>query len=369
MKKYKICVYAIAKNEAKFARRWAQNMSEADEITVLDTGSTDNTVEILSSFEKVRVYSQVITPWRFDTARNISLSKVSQDADYCVCTDLDEVFDPGWRTALEKVLDSAPHKVSYRYTWSFNEDGSENTVFNIEKIHRRRGFIWTHPVHEVLTYFGDGTETSVFAPGLQLNHYPDPKKSRGQYLPLLELSVKESPEDDRNMHYLGREYMYYGRYKEAIETLLRHLSMKNAVWADERCASMRYIAKCYEADGDKQQAFLWHLKACAQAPHLREPWIGTAEFLYRLKDWHGVISFTDKALHIQNQSNTYITDSACYGDRPYDLLSIAYYYTGDIMKAKENARKALQYSPDNVRIKENLELFNKISDSSASSDN
>ena len=29
-------------------------------------------------------------------------------------------------------------------------------------------------------------------------------KSRGQYLPLLELSEEEDPEDDRNMHYLGR---------------------------------------------------------------------------------------------------------------------------------------------------------------------
>ena len=43
----KICVYAIAKNEAKFAARWAASMSEADEIYVLDTGSEDNTADIL----------------------------------------------------------------------------------------------------------------------------------------------------------------------------------------------------------------------------------------------------------------------------------------------------------------------------------
>jgi hypothetical protein len=35
MGKYKIVVYAIAKNEAKFAEKWAKNMSEADEIVVL----------------------------------------------------------------------------------------------------------------------------------------------------------------------------------------------------------------------------------------------------------------------------------------------------------------------------------------------
>ena len=47
-----------------------------------------------------------------------------------------------------------------------------------------------------------------------LNHYPDSSKSRSSYLPLLELSVKEDSDNDRNMHYLGREYMYYKRWNE-----------------------------------------------------------------------------------------------------------------------------------------------------------
>ena len=47
MKKYKICVYAISKNEEKFVDRWMDSVSEADEVFVLDTGSTDETVEKL----------------------------------------------------------------------------------------------------------------------------------------------------------------------------------------------------------------------------------------------------------------------------------------------------------------------------------
>ena len=46
MNKYKVCVYAISKNEEKFVSRWVESMKEADEIYVLDTGSTDNTVKI-----------------------------------------------------------------------------------------------------------------------------------------------------------------------------------------------------------------------------------------------------------------------------------------------------------------------------------
>lgn len=90
-------------------------------------------------------------------------------------------------------------------------------------------------VHEVLKWVGEGVPgPTVTVEGMQLDHHPDPTKSRGQYLPLLELSVEEEPEDDRNTHYLGREYMYRGRWDDCIRTLEHHLSMPTATWKDER---------------------------------------------------------------------------------------------------------------------------------------
>lgn len=69
----KIVVYAICKNERSFADRWMASMSEADEVCVLDTGSTDGTPQRLEELG-AKVSVQVITPWRFDVARNQSLS-------------------------------------------------------------------------------------------------------------------------------------------------------------------------------------------------------------------------------------------------------------------------------------------------------
>ena len=135
-------------------------------------------------------------------------------------------------------------RARYNYNWSFDEYGKPAVNFYIEKSHKREGYRWTHPVHEVLSY--DGEESFITLDDMTVNHYPDQTKSRSSYLPLLELSVKEDPDDDRNMHYLGREYMFKGEWRKSIEILKKHLEMPSAVWNDERCASMRYIARSYK---------------------------------------------------------------------------------------------------------------------------
>ena len=126
----KIVVYAICKNEAQFVDRWMDSMSEADQVVVLDTGSTDDTVARLEA-RGAAVTVETINPWRFDTARNRSLDLVDEDADICVCTDLDEVFHPGWRAALESAWTPGTGQARYRYTWSFRPDGAEGVAHSI----------------------------------------------------------------------------------------------------------------------------------------------------------------------------------------------------------------------------------------------
>lgn len=359
-KSVKIVVYAIAKNEAQFVRRWMESMSEADEIVVLDTGSTDETPELLRALG-AKVTEETITPWRFDTARNRSLELVDEDADICVCTDLDEVFHPGWRALLEKAWRPGYSQAVYRYTWNFRPDGSEGVVFWYEKIHARHGFCWTHPVHEILTWVGKGKPgPRVTVEGIQLDHLADPNKSRAQYLGLLELSVKEAPDDDRNVHYLGREYFFYRRWDDCIRTLKRHLSMPSATWKDERAASMRYIAKCYIHKGQKNVAEGWFYRAIAEAPHLREPWLDLAMMLYEDKRWEGVVYFTGRALEIRERPRTYMTDAEAWGSLPYDLRAIGLYETGRIAEALEAAKEAYNLEPSNNRLLENVLALQRL---------
>ena len=360
----KVYVYAICKNESKFAARWAASMGEADGIYALDTGSLDGTPALLRGLG-VYVTEEIISPWRFDTARNRSLELVPQDADICVCTDLDEEFEPGWRAKLEAAWQEGVCRASYRYTWNFNADGTEGHVFFLDKIHCRQGYLWTHPVHEVLQWTGEGAEQRVTVEGMQLNHRADPHKSRAQYLPLLEMSVRECPEDDRNVHYLGREYLFYGRWDDCIRTLKRHLALPTATWTDERCASMRYIARAYLEKGETREAEGWLWRAAAEAPHLREPLMDLARLYDARRDWEGLTFVSGRMLAIRERSRTYISDSAAWGAEPFDYRALGLYYTGRISEALSAAERACALDQKNQRLRENLKIIRRAAEKNA----
>ena len=332
--------------------------SEADDVCVLDTGSTDDTVEKLRAYGAC-VAQKVIAPWRFDAARNESLALIPKAADLCCCIDLDEQFRPGWRKKLEEAWRPGTTRARYRYTWSFLPDGREGCVFWADKIHKNGCFRWKGAVHEVLEYIGEGSEQFVDAEGVQLDHHPDLGKSRGQYLPLLELAVREEPDNDRDRHYLGREYMFRGEWERAVAVLKEHLAMPRAVWRDERCASMRYIARCLRQLGRGEEAALWLHRAIAEAPYLREPYLEFADLLYAQQDWYGVIFMVNRALTITARPRTYICEPFAWGSYPYDLLSLAYDRTGQAQQALDYAEKALSFAPQDERLQKNYALLQK----------
>lgn len=359
MNNLKICVYAICKNEEQFVERWVNSMKEADDIYVLDTGSTDNTVTKLKELG-VHVTQKAITPWRFDVARNESLKLVPDDVDICVCTDLDEILEPGWRIQLENLWQENTTRLKYNYNWSFNKYGKPEVNFYIEKIHSRHNYEWVNPVHEILQF--NGLHEMVITTDLiTVNHYPDSTKSRSCYLELLELAVKENPMNDRNTHYLGREYMYYHRFNECIDTLIKHLSLPTTTWKDERSASMRFIARSYINLKRYEEAKMWLDKAIKETPYLRDPYIEKALLEYQLQNWPEVEKNCLDALKITKHEKTYINEPFSWNGTVYDLLSISSYYQKDYHKAIKWVNKALKKEPHNKRLLNNKKIYKKMS--------
>ncbi len=356
MKKYKIYVYAIAKNEEKFVDRWVKSMSEADDIFVLDTGSTDKTVEKLKK-HNVNVFQKQIIPWRFDAARNESLNIIPDKYDIYVCTDLDEVFIPGWRKKIEENWSEGLTRIRYNYNWKLDKNNNPLINFYIDKIHIKDGYTWKHPVHEVLST--DNDEKYKTIDEITLNHYPDIKKSRSNYLPLLELSVKEDPTDDRNMHYLGREYMYYGKWKKCIKTLKKHLNLPKALWRDERCASMRFIARSYKNLNNIKEAKKWLKKAILEAPYLRDPLVELGILEYENNNYKNAIYYLNEALKIKEHPKTYINEMFSFNETPYDILSICYFNVGNYNKSLENVKIARKINKNDKRLRKNEKIIKK----------
>jgi tetratricopeptide (TPR) repeat protein len=356
MGKYKVCVYAICKNEQAFVDKWMDSMGEADKVVVTDTGSTDGTVEKLRR-RGAAVFVEKIEPWRFDVARNKSLEHVPEDADICVCTDLDETFDAGWRECLENAWLPDATNGKYLYNWSLKPDGSPDVQFTYFKVHERHGYEWAHPVHECLRFLGGRQEKAVFIPGMVLNHHPDPAKSRGSYLPLLEMAVRESPQDDRMTYYLGREYKYKGQWEDCIRTLKAYLELSSAWWNEERCAAMRWIAESYHMLGDVHQAYAWYFRAIAEAPHMRDPYVECAKLAYMQQNWPALYYMARETLKITAKSPTYVNMGYAWDHTPDDYCAIASYRLGLYGEALAHAKAALGFSPENERLKSNVKLI------------
>lgn len=341
----KVAVYSIAKDEAQHVERWASSAMDADQILILDTGSTDGTVETARDLG-LDTHQRTIRPWRFDTARNTALALVNDNIDYCIALDLDEVLVPGWRDALETAHREGWTRPRYRYTWSWNPDGTPGLTYGGDKIHARHGYTWRHPVHEVITPLVEETQGWV---SLQIHHLPDASKSRAQYFPLLRQAVTEDPDDDRNAYYFARELFFHGHNDEAVTEFHRYLSLPRATWDAERSKAMRYLAQL-----QPDQAERWLLKATAEAPHRREPWVDLAQHYHDQQQWPLCFAAAAKALTITDQPLEYLCEPDAWGAKPHDLAAIAAHWLGLTELAVEHGSKAAAADPTNQRLAENL---------------
>lgn len=349
-KKLKICVYAISKNEEQFVARWAQSAKDADLLLVADTGSTDGTVDACKA-NGISTHEICITPWRFDHARTASLALVPKDIDICVSLDLDEVLEPGWREEIERVWETNTTRLRYQYRWG------EGVQFGYEKIHARHGYYWHHPCHEYPMPDGRAPEVWAHTDKLLVTHHPDPTKSRGQYLDLLALSVKEDPHCPRNAFYYARELSFNRRWDESIKELNRYLALPTATWNHERCYAMRTMATCYEGKGDQTQAETWWLRAAAEVPHTREPWCGLAQLYYAQSRWQECYGAAMRAVGIKNKELVYTISPEAWGAQPHDLAAIAAWNLGLKDDALEQGAIAVELAPDDQRLQENLLWF------------
>ncbi len=128
-----ISLCMIVKNEEMNIARCLGSMAGlVEEIIVVDTGSADRTVEIVSNYtSKIYLY-----PWNddFSDARNYSLSKASMD--YCMWMDADDILKEDQKDKfleLKESLSPDTDIVMMKYNTSFDEAGNPSFSYYRER--------------------------------------------------------------------------------------------------------------------------------------------------------------------------------------------------------------------------------------------
>ena len=347
----KICVYAISKNEAHFAQRFCESAKDADLIMIADTGSDDGLPEKAELYGAT-VHHICITPWRFDLARNAALALVPRDIDVCISLDIDEVLQPGWREEIERVwIKGETTRLRYMFDWGCG------ISFYYEKIHARHGYMWHHPCHEYPVPDGRIEEKWAQTGFLLAVHKPDPAKSRGQYMDLLELSVKEDPDCPRNAFYYARELSFHSRWQEAVDACKSYLKLPRATWQNERCYAYRVMGRSYNELLNVEAAEKAFQMAASEAPNTREPWCELALLCYRQSRWEECFAYAMRALRITNREAVYTCDPAVWGYQAHDLAAISAWQLGLKDIAIHQGQLAVDLEPGDGRLRANLDWY------------
>ena len=146
-----ISLCMIVKNEEMHIARCLDSVAElVEEIVIVDTGSTDRTVEIASDYTS-NVY---LYPWKddFSDARNYSFSRASMD--YCMWMDADDILEETEKEKflqLKQSLTLDTDIVMMKYNTSFDEAGKPSFSYFRERwIRNCTQYRWVGAVHEVI---------------------------------------------------------------------------------------------------------------------------------------------------------------------------------------------------------------------------
>ena len=221
---FKISIYAIMKNEAANIRPFVEQfVPYAHRIVLLDTGSTDNSVQLAESlkdeFPAIEVHQADIRPFNFSIARNMAMEIAQRSLgiyDLLMWADLDERISDKWYETLASTIIDYDIPIDRKFhclktTMKF----SDTVTYTQSKIHSARGFYWKYACHELLL---EKDKSEYALTSIEFTHHPDPKKPRN-YIELLRDQYFKNGTDLRCAHYYARELFYKDDFAECYAVL------------------------------------------------------------------------------------------------------------------------------------------------------
>jgi glycosyltransferase involved in cell wall biosynthesis len=395
----KIALTCITKNEQESLPRMITSvLPEVDAVFVVDTGSTDQTVERTRAmgatvFEtKDQFYVKVDTKaidwcrdfigkdilltegdsiFDFASARNYSFEVVPKEYDWVLWLDSDDVLrgKENLREAVKVAEDQKADEVFFNYLYhcEFKPNGDIHAVLVQhlrERLIRNNGCVkWVGMIHETPV---DTSETrKIDLDVCDVLHMTGTRKitqSIQRNVKALEYEVyRLNGKDPRPIYYLAKAYfdLHQDQYNDLAEKLIyKYLEMSG--WAEERAQAHEYLAQIFAIRRDYTKSKFHYHQAMMEDPKFPSFYIGMAQTHLLEKEWEKALRWADIASHIEEPHTTLVSSPR---DNIGKILEVIYYsnlQTNKLDPAYEAITKLADLFPGREDIQKNLEFATNL---------
>ena len=351
-----ISLCMIVKNEEDVIGRCLESVKDiADEIIIVDTGSSDNTIEIVSRYTK-KIYHFL---WidDFSAARNFSFSKATKD--YILWLDADDIIEQKYKKeflALKQNLSPSVDVVMLPYHVAFDKNNNSIHSYYRERLLKRESnFKWLGAVHEAICPKGNIIFEKAAVSHKKL-HPSDPNRNLRIFEKLLSEGQILEP---RQQFYYARELYYHERYEEAISHFQEFLDNPNG-WKENKISACIDLANCYKKTNQEEKAllslyhsFLYDIprgESCCEIGNM---------FMAHQQYKTAIFWFEAAARQKPDISSGGFFTTDCYDYIPYLQLCVCYDKLGNYKTASMYNQKAKECKPDDEIVLQNERYFKK----------
>ncbi|TCK98515.1 glycosyltransferase involved in cell wall biosynthesis [Natranaerovirga hydrolytica] len=348
-----ISLCMIVKNEEALLARCLDTIKDiVDEINIVDTGSTDRTVEIAKQYTDRVFFFEWIG--NFAAARNESFKYATKE--YILYLDADDVVleeDRAKLKELKETLDPSVDSVSMYYDAGTDEFGNVTLRYRRNRlVKREKNFLWCGDCHQYLAVNGKIINADIAITHKKIKH------AVGRTVSIYEKKIERGDDfSPRDYFYYGNELRENGHYEKAIESYDKNIALKEG-WIEDKIFACIFKADCYRFLGDLNN----ELNSLFQSFQLSAP---RAEACSRIgynfqqkTDYKTAAFWYELAIQqVPDPDRWSFVYTAYHTWYPHLQLCVCYYNLGDYQKAYEHNEEAMQYRPEDQRMRHNKALL------------
>ena len=251
-----LCLNMIVKNESRIITRLLQSVvNVVDTYCICDTGSTDNTVEIIRDFfNKAGIIGKIVyEPFKdfgYNRTQALNACTDMNNADYLLLLDADMIFQ------LNPSISPIDFKKMLLVDAYTIFQGSESFYYrNTRIVKNRKGITYWGVTHEYVNLPTGCVQTGLEKTVAFIHDIGDGGAKSNKFardVELLKNGLKELPNNDRYTFYLANTYHDAGQYELAIDMYRKRIDIGG--WHEEVWYSYYRIGKCLAKLGNMKDA-------------------------------------------------------------------------------------------------------------------